>query len=162
MQDYLFHKQIELFLCILIIAVLAVLQLKTYLPAVTYSKTVHLGGAEFQCARMDSIYYYAFHGVWPEDNEQAIQFLFHEFQDQYVLERGVFKDVRIKDGAINLQYNDESFDGKTITLRPAVPAEDKFGPIIWVIGDNKPRSEWIVFGDDHTDIENRYISSYAR
>jgi hypothetical protein len=160
MQDYLFYRQIEFWLCILIYCVLAALQLKTYLPAVTYAKTANLGGAEFQCARMDSVYYYAFHGVWPEDNEQAMQFGFH---DKYILfQRGVFKDVRIKDGAINLQYNDEYLDGKTITLRPAVPAEDRFGPIIWVIGDNRPRSEWIVFGDDYTDIENRYISSFAR
>ena len=161
MHDYLFHKQIELCLIVLIIGVLAVLQIKNYLPVITYSKTVHSAGASFQSARMDDTYYYAFHGEWPEDNEQAIQF---GFNDQYVYVVGydVFDDVRIKDGAINLQYNDEFFDGKTITLRPAIPANDKFGPIIWVIGNNRQDSEWLVFGDDHTDIEDKYISSFAR
>lgn len=158
MHKYLFHKQIELYFIILIIAVLAVLQIKNYLPALTYSKTVHSIGASFQRARMDSIYYYAFHGEWPEDNDQAVHFGFNE---QYILEDDVFEDVQIRNGAINLKYN-KFFDGKTITIRPAIPADDKFGPVIWIIGDGRPVSEWLVFGDDHTDIENKYISSFAR
>lgn len=156
--SFQFHKQIELCLVILIIAILAVLQIKAYLHAVIYSKTVHSTGAPFQSARMDSMYYYAYHGEWPGNNEQATGFGWH---DQYVDEDDVFEDVLIKDGAINLHFND-FFDGKTITLRPAVPADDKFGPVIWVIGDYRPASKWLVFGDDLTNIERRYISYYAR
>ena len=157
MQNYMFHKQIELCLVILVIAVLAALQIKTYLPVRTYSKTVHATGAAFQSARIDNTVYYAYHGEWPKDNEQAAGFWWH---DEYAPEDDVFEDVQIKDGAINLEF-DEFLDGKIITLRPAVPADDIFGPVIWVIRDNRSASEWQVFGEDRTNIEKRYISSYA-
>jgi type II secretory pathway pseudopilin PulG len=158
MHKYVIRKEIELLFVILIIAILAVLQLKAYLPARVSAKTVHsAGGASFHYARIDDIYYHAFHGEWPENNDQVIQF---GFTDEYT-KYGIFDDVQIKDGAVNLHY-EKLFDGKTITLRPAVPAGDKFGPVIWVIGSDRQGSGWHVFGEDHTDVDNKYISSFAR
>ena len=159
MQNYVFHKQIELCLVVLIIAVLAVLQIKSYMPAILFGKTVHSIGAPFQNARIDITYYYAYHGEWPKDNKQALEFGWH---DQYLeSEDYAIEDIQIKDGAFNMQF-DEFLDGKIITLRPAIPAGDPFGPIIWVIGNNRAASEWQVFGEDRTNIENQYISTYAR
>lgn len=157
MRKYFYHKEFELFFVILIIAVLAVLQINTYLPMRAIAKTAHAVGASFQYSRIDDVRYYALNGEWPENNEDVAQF---GFSDLYVT-YGVFDDVQIRDGAINLHYK-ELHEGNTITLRPAVPSGDKFGPLIWTVGDYRHESEWNVFGEDHTDIESRYISSNAR
>ena len=157
MRNYFYRKEFELIFSIFIIAVLAVLQIKAYLPARTSAITAHSLGASFQYARVDDACYYALHGEWPEDNNRVGPFGFTEKYTEY----GVFDDVRINNGAINLHY-ESGLPGKTMTLRPAVPANDKFGPLIWIVGNYRPESEWHVFGEDHTNIEDRYISSHAR
>lgn len=55
MRNYFYRKEFELFFCILIIAVLAVLQIKAYMPARIAAKTAHSLGASFHYARIDDV-----------------------------------------------------------------------------------------------------------
>ncbi len=158
MRSMMFHKQAELILVILIIAILAVLQLKSYMPVADNARILHSTGSAFQNARLDNVFYYAYHGEWPGDNEQASRF---GMNTEYLWPDGNFEDLRLKDGAITLKFN-EFYPGKIITFRPAVPADDPFGPMIWVVGNNRPAEEWFVFGEDRTNIEDSYIQSYLR
>ena len=154
----MFHKQAELFLVIIIIAILAVFQLKSYMPVTIKAKILHSIGAAFQVARMDNVLYYTYHGEWPGDNEQASRF---GMNTEYLLYDEYFEDIQIKDGAITLKFN-EFYPDKIITFRPAVPANDPFGPMIWVVGNGRPSNEWLVFGDDRTNIEDRFVQSYIK
>lgn len=158
MRSMMFHKQAELILVILIIAILAVLQLKSFMPVHAKAKILHSAGAAFQCARMDNVFYHAYHGEWPEDNEQALRF---GMNNPYLFRDGSFKDLQLKDGAVTLTFN-KFYPDKTITFRPAVPADDPFGPMIWVVGKSRPAEEWMVFGEDLTNIEDSYIQPYIK
>ena len=152
------HRQAELLFVILIIAILAVLQVKSYMPVHTKAKILHSIGAAFQCARIDNVFYNAYHGEWPEDNEQALRF---GMNTDYLIHDGSFQDLQLKDGAVTLKFN-ELYPGKIITFRPAVPADDPFGPMIWVVGSSRDAEEWMVFGEDRTNIEDSYIKPYIK
>jgi len=158
MRSMMFHKQAELFLVILIIAILAVLQLKSYMPVHTKAKILHSAGAAFQVARIDNVLYCAYHGEWPGDNEQASRF---GINTGYLLYDEYFEDIQLKDGAITLKFN-EFYPDKIVTFRPAVPAHDLFGPMIWVVGNSRSADEWLVFGEDRTNIDESYIQSYIK
>lgn len=158
MRSMMVHKQTELLLVILIIGILAALQLKIYMSAIDKAKIVHSSGAAFQGARIDSILYYSFHGEWPQDNKEALEF---GMNTDYLLHDDSFEDVQLKAGAIHLKFN-KIYHHKIITFRPAIPAHDAFGPVIWVCGNARRAEEWVTFGDDLTNIEDRYIQTYIR
>lgn len=141
-----------------IIAVLSGLGLKAYLPALPKAKILNAIGYPFDAARQDSLYYHAIHGTWPENNVQAADF---GWADDYPAgKNGYIEKLVIENGAIHQYFNDE-LPGKIITLRPAVPAEDDLGPIIWICGD-RPAGQWQVFGEDRTNISEQYIHRHLK
>jgi hypothetical protein len=158
MRSMMVHKQAELLLVIFLIGILAALQLKAYMPAIVKAKILHSSGAAFQGARIDSVLYHAFHGEWPRNNREALVF---GMNTSYLLNDASFKDVQLKGGAITLKFN-EIYPGKIITFRPAVPVRDPFGTIIWVCGDSRRAEDWHIFGDDLTNIEDKYIHAYIK
>lgn len=59
--------------------------------------------------------------------------------------------LRIDHGALHIALT-SSFQGHTVTLRPAVPAEDLFGPVAWICGPPLNPDRWYIEGEDQTDI----------
>ena len=74
---------------------------------------------------------------------------------------GYVKEAKIDDAAIHF-FLDRNLEGKTVTVRPAVPVDDPFGPVIWVCGDRDPATGWMVHGVDRTDVDEKYIHSSWR
>ena len=160
MRSIMVHKHAELLFVILIIAVLAVLQMKSYMPVTDSARLLHTSGAVFQYARLDSVIYNAHHGEWPQNNEQALMFEFGMNTD-YLSYNDTLEYIQLEDGAVTMKFN-EFYPEKIITFRPAVPTDDPFGPLIWVCGSNRSADEWLVYGEDRTNIEDRHLTPYIK
>jgi hypothetical protein len=98
--------------------------------------------------------YFFMHGEWPENSNEAMKsglnINYAPYSDNFI------KEVTVSNGAIHFTFGKE-LPGKTLTLRPAVPAEDPSGPIVWVCGDSKASKNWAIQGDNRTNIDERYI-----
>lgn len=51
---------------------------------------------------------------------------------------------------------------KTMTLRPAVPANNTTGPVIWVSKNARDALEWTVSGHDKTNIPDETINRFIK
>lgn len=98
--------------------------------------------------------YYALHGAWPKDNEE-LQDMFPEQARKLIL--SMSENIRIADGAITIDMR-RRLVGKSITLHPAVPAQDPLGPVKWVAGPKSLSRDWAMAGADHTTVDGDYIS----
>jgi len=156
-RSLIFQKQLELYMVILIIGILAALAIDAYRLPLNMAKTTLATEGPY-AARLDSIYYYAHHGEWPKDNEQAAAF---GWDQSYLVENDEPKETVIENGAIHFYFN-EDFPGKVLTLRPAVPADDHFGPLIWVCGNYRPADKWHIYGRDRTNIKEEYIHTHLK
>ena len=147
-------------IAILILSILLAIAIKTYQPYLKIARlTQTIGGSPFTDMKMQMIFYRAHTGEWPKDNQQTLSFGSWEGHDVDL--PAYVKEAKIDDGAIHFSL-DQNFQGKTVTLRPAVPADDLFGPVIWVCGDRDPSSGWLVHGVDRTDVDEKYIHSSWR
>ncbi len=152
-----YTRQIELFIVIAIIGILAAQAVNAYHPLLTRATLLHaVGGGEH---RWDNVYYYAFHGQWPRNNEQAETFgwsgLHGQDGNDYI------KKTVLENGAVH-KYFGPKLPNRIITIHPAVPANDPLGPIIWVCGQKRTPEEWQVFGQDRTNVTPEHIHPYSK
>jgi len=145
---------------LLIISILILIALKSFLP---YHRMAELtgiaGGSPFLEMKWDMMLYRAHHGVWPKDNQQALRFGWSESYDQGYTR--YIKRAEIDTGAINF-FLGKDLEGKTVTLRPAVPAADPLGPVIWICGDKASSFGWKTYGVDRTNVDDTHIHSSWR
>jgi type IV pilus assembly protein PilA len=159
---YLFPIQFLLdhIFALLIISILILIALKSFLPYHRMAKLTGIsGGSPFLEMKLDMMLYRAHHGVWPKDNQQALRFGWSESYDQKYSR--YIKRAEIDNGAIHFSLA-EDLSGETVTLRPAVPAADPLGPVIWICGDKQSSSNWKIYGVDRTTVDDRYIHSSWR
>ncbi len=144
----------ELLYVILIIGILAAIAIKSYMPCISKANVISVTGT-FDTARRDSQIYYALHGKWPMNINQAIKCgLEKDYKDL-----SSHYQTDIKNGAISFTFDmkDRRISQKTITMRPVVQSDDPFGPVHWVCGNKDGAQGWTIFGVDRTSVEDRYI-----
>ncbi len=153
---YFYYKFFDLISSIVIIGFLAAIAISSYDQAVKLAESINVSGSCFTKARMDCMYYRAIHGEWPENNQQASDFGWNDdYNEQY--SSNINKAI-IEKGAIHLKFgNRTKMQGKIITMRPAVPAENQMGPVQWICGDIDQTKGWITYGSDKTNIQKQFI-----
>ncbi len=152
-----FQCTIEYCCSILIFFTLMAIGLKIIFPFCLQGVTSHINGA-FPRVRHNMIYYYAHHGVWPDNNKELSNFLKANEFDVEKNDRYIDK-IDINNGAIHFIFGN-ALPGKTLTLRPVVPVENPLGPVNWVCGNKENPSEWIAFGVDQTNLARKSIPKY--
>lgn len=156
---FLFQLLIDHMIAVLILCTVLCMAIKIYQPYHKKARLAHIvGGSPFTEMRVQMMLYRAHRGEWPKDNRQALSFgWWNEFEkgSEYI------EEASIEYGAIHFSLG-KDLKGKTVTLRPAVAASDPLGPVIWICGNRDPKTGWIVYGDDRTTVDDRYIHSSWR
>jgi type IV pilus assembly protein PilA len=150
-------------IAILILSTVLALAIKIYLPYRQKARLTHvIGGSPFLEMRAQMMLYRALHGEWPRNNQQVLSLGwwgkfdgFSEYKSTYI------EEANIDNGAIHFTLS-KDFEGQIVTVRPAVPASDPLGPVIWICGNREPATGWVVYGDDRTTVDAKYIHSSWR
>lgn len=146
---------LEFYVCIFVLMVLAMLAASSYPEYVRSFKIAHaLLGAPFFEIKVDMMVCRANTGQWPAGILQSSQW---GHRDPYpISDNRYLNEVRIEKGAVHFTLADV-FAGKTVTLRPAVPAKNPFGPVVWFCAAPLNKGGWTIAGEDRTDVPERYI-----
>jgi len=95
--------------------------------------------------------YYSYHGRLPKNNQ--VTDLPDNLRGQYV------KSMQIENGAIHLNF-DESLNNATLTLRPAlIIGYPSPNTLLWVCGYATAIKGTVIFGENKTDLEPKYLPS---
>ncbi len=102
--------------------------------------------------------YYALKGEWPNSMEHM-----HEMFPEHAraMTFSMAANLRLASGAISFDLR-RQLSGETLTLHPAVPAEDPLGPVKWVAGGRSLSPRWTIVGDDGTTIDDTYIAGLLK
>lgn len=111
--------------------------------------------------KTDMSVYYALKGEWPAGKEELSALLPDNkqwFEDMESGESEYSHYIKvIKYGAVHVTVKN-SEENKRVTVRPAITADDPLGPVIWIAGRGEPRAGWTIIGEDHSTVNERYIS----
>lgn len=153
-----FQRILNTLFALFIIAILIGVAAPTYKPFQETAKLCQvIGGATFTKMRLDMMVSHAIRGDWPKNDQEALK---DGWAEKYFSDRfsSMIKTAAIEDGAIHFQIRPNSKQGnKTLTMRPAVPAKDPLGPVVWICGKPASPSLWSIPGVDRTNVEDRYI-----
>lgn len=97
---------------------------------------------------------FALRGEWPNDLDD-VRRSFPVSGDWITSTR--LKDLRLEGGAMTVSLRGPLAGGR-LTVHPAVPSDDPLGPVRWMAGPHGHRSDWMAAGDDHTTINDSFIS----
>ena len=158
---YIFHpfqRAIDFLFVLFIIAVLMGIAAKTFMEYRETAKLCHVFGATFEKMRFDMMVSHALRGEWPKNDQVAMR---DGWAEEYYSVRSSsysIKSAAIEDGAIQFLLRSREGEGdKTLTMRPAVPASDPLGPVVWICGKPTSPSLWSLPGVDRTNVNYRYI-----
>ena len=164
-QEYAFQRHLELFAVILVLGILSVFATETFCNYEKTAWTTQIFGSEYMDHRNQSVLYFAHHGKWPDNNTDAENFSYSigcGIKKQSTDNYNIVKKITLDQGSIHITLGNENIGhNKTITLRPAVPAQDSFSTVIWIFGNKRKPADWQIFGKDKTDIDDKYISKFA-
>jgi hypothetical protein len=154
-RSYPFQLVMDHLFAIFIICILLAMAVRSYSPYRETAKLCHVLGSPYIEMKWDMMLFHAQHGVWPKTNQEAIQNGWaqtygNQYSPDYV------KDAVIENGAIHFNLG-EAMKGSVVTMRPAVPAKDSLGPVVWVSGKSNSIGKWTIYGLDRTDVDARYI-----
>ncbi len=161
-MDFIFYRRLayyrsaELVVVVIIIGFLALLILNRFGQIIEYVKmteTISFLGLP----GINVMEHYARYGEWPQDNREVGG----DFQNATVGDTSSIKEMQISDGAIHFILGGKQ-TGKIVTFHPAILEGNPSGPIIWVAGNNNDRPDWVVIGEDKTNIDNRTIPKVIR
>ena len=99
--------------------------------------------------------YYDYYGAFPPDNAAAGLPAPGQLRGRYI------ESVQVDSGALQVRVRLETTIG-TLTLRPAVLAEHTYGAVHWLCGHAPPKVNVIAWGENHTNIESKYLASPCR
>jgi hypothetical protein len=150
------QRMIDHLASITIIAVLVILMIHAYLPLVTRTKVLSGTNYGLEKSKRHIAYHWALHGAWPKNNAGL-----DSLDTPYSGKNSYVKETEIQDGAIQIAFN-HKLARKRISCRPAIPANDKYGPVQWVCGPPLDPSGWVFQGKDRTSIGNYYIPESLR
>jgi hypothetical protein len=103
--------------------------------------------------RIDVHYTLALTGEWPKDSNALLRT--RPMEVPYSSYSG--DELELEGGAIHIRPTKGRLAGETISMHPAVPANNAVGPISWVVGPGGAESEHLVQGDDATTVDSRWI-----
>lgn len=161
-RHFFYQKKIELFITILVIGILAVAAIKIY-SGCRERAHVMAGVCEaFDSIRHDASVYYALNGQWPESTKGLKAFTARLWDMQETAYSDDFENsverIWIENAGIHIRLKQPvGLQGKTASIRPAVPEKDLPGVVIWVCGSRRNSEGWKISGEDKTDISNRLI-----
>ncbi|HEY2627743.1 MAG TPA: pilin [Usitatibacter sp.] len=102
---------------------------------------------------------YSVLGAMPADNKAA------GMPDRDKIVSQMVKDVNVANGAITLTFGNnasKALDGMTLTMRPAVVADERSVPIAWLChGVGVPKG-MTVLGEDLTNIPDKWLPVECR
>ncbi len=139
---------IELMFVVAIIGILAAIAIPNY---VDYLKRAKISEAFILASGLTKTIadYYSYYGKLPPNNQAS--HLPENLGGQYV------KSMQIENGAIHLKF-DQSVDNGTLTLRPAIIiADPPSNTLIWVCGYARALEGTRIFGENQTNIEQKYL-----
>jgi type II secretory pathway pseudopilin PulG len=152
-----YRRMIESLAATLIISLLVAYAIPRYMTCKSKAFLITFSG-QTEKMRMGQLYH-AFTGEWPESDgdlqHSNLAGLVLTPTDDTFIDR-----VSVENGAFHFTYK-KGLAGKTLTLRPAVPAEDPLGPEIFVAGDTLKKG-WSLTGPDRTDVDPSLIGSYLK
>lgn len=160
---FLFQLLIDHMIAILILCILLGMAIKIYQPYRKKAELSHvIGGSRFLEMKAQMLLYRARHGEWPRNNQQLLSLgWWGKFENNSAYRSEYIEDANIEDGAIHFTLG-KNFKGQIVSVRPAVSASDPLGPVIWICGNRDPATGWVVYGDDRTTVDDRYIPSSWR
>lgn len=152
-----YRQMIELLASILVIALLVSYAIPRYMKCKSKAYLITFSG-QTEKMRMGYLYH-ALTGEWPENETVLRNFnspgmVLTELNDSFI------DRVIVENGASHYHYK-WGLNGKTLTLRPAVPVEDPLGPVIWIAGDTTKKG-WTLAGPDRTDVAPNLIGPYLK
>ncbi len=159
-SDFYFTRQrmVELLFSILIISILVTVAMPTYNDYRKRAKIIHANGEISK--ETDMYVYYALNGSWPKDKKVLEKFSSDQwtsYSGGYAYDSNYIQSVSIENGAFHVLFREE-MEGKTLSIRPAVPEADSTGPIILV--SNKEKPGWVLAGSDKTTIDEKLTGQF--
>lgn len=156
-RTYRLQRLLELLLSLVVVAGLMAAAVRAYGPVLEQARMMHIFGNPFVQKRLNASLFFALQGRWPQNDTEAQRYGL-EWEPPFVRlsAQDVITRVRTEEGAIHVTLSNTR-ETRCVTLRPAVPAGDHFGPVIWVCGNQRDADQWHVFGPDKTDVNARYI-----
>jgi type IV pilus assembly protein PilA len=155
-----FQRAVDFMFVMFIIATLLSIAATSYTRPRKTAKLCQVLGATFVKMKLDMMLSHALHGNWPANDQAA---MVDGWADEYYSENfssEIISDATIENGAIHFQLQlDSGQDIKTLTIRPAVPAKDPLGPVVWICGKPSSPSRWSLPGVDRTNVDAKYIPS---
>ena len=160
---FIFQLLIDHMIAILILCAVLCMAIKIYQPYHKKARLAHvIGGSPFLEMRAQMMLYRAHYGEWPRDNQQALSLGWWKgFKNNSEYKSRYIEEVNVDDGAIHFTLS-KDFKGQVVTVRPAVSASDTLGPVVWICGNRDPATGWVVYGDDRTTVDDKYIHSSWR
>jgi len=146
----------ELLMVVIIIFSLLYIAVPQYRAHIRHAKVAAAVSETISRYRNAMSVYYALYGEWPKDMQSVQDLLPPLSEREWSGNRNVAAD-RIIDGAIDIQVNLYSEEGKPsiLTIRPATPKGELFGPVRFVVGPWKKLDAWTAAGVDHTTIHEQ-------
>lgn len=153
--DLLMILRIELLICVSILMILVMIALHGYTGYIlSFKITNAVLGSPFSDIRVDMSVCHAITGAWPADTNEAARW---GAQSRYAIEDARYlKGVEIEKGAVHFTLK-ENLSGSVVTMRPAVPKADPFGPVVWFCTVPLNGRDWNIAGADRTDVPQHYI-----
>lgn len=156
-----YKKFIEMLMAIGIIAIVISAALPIYRDTLKKVQVFYMADSSY-CARLDSFYYHALYGTWPENKLVASEGGVFKTYVEKDNTNTFIKDVTIANGAVTL-HGKGKMEGNRLTLRPAVPEGDPLGPVHWRCGIKENLVDgFILQGDDQTNIDRKFIYKLLR
>lgn len=149
----------ELLVVIIIIMSLAAIAVREYSAYLRKARVAAAAVEKLSIFRTPISAQFALTGKWPRDNAavlalapEVFEIRGREDQMRQVIDRTIFVD-----GAIDVQVPGLS-DGRSgaqdriLTLRPATPQGDPFGPVVFLAGPWRRTDVWSPVGGDRTTV----------
>ena len=140
---------IELLLSLAILGLLSAVALPAYQDYTLKTRATE-SVTLTQSARSRVAQFYAQHGRFPADNNEA------GLPEPGQISSSNIKSVQIQDGAIHVRFSLSQLSGSIVTLRPLVSRDYPSDNLLWVCGD-KEIDGFEPVGPDLTNIERKYV-----
>jgi Tfp pilus assembly major pilin PilA len=150
---------IELICCASLFVILASLAMNIYGDYLKMAKvTEAVLSSALGDLKTEVAVYYAHTGQWPENKEAAHAYSVYKGVDKRIY--AYPHQVELENGAIHVKVASLAY--KTISVRPAVPAEDPLGPVVWFAGPPLHNRRHAIAGVDRTELPSFLINPQLR
>ena len=149
---------IELMIVIAIIGILATIALPAYQDYTVRAQMAE-GITMTNAIKPKIADFYLYKGRFPNNNAEA-----GLPEGRYLLGNYV-KSMEVENGAIHIKMGNKinsQLEGKILTIRPQFVVESHITPLAWLCGGSSVVEGMSVAGDNHTDIDNKFLPAACR